>query len=53
MTGNKIAVEFTREEIEILIGSIASSTPADKEHEAILFKLYYKLKFKLTDIEAR
>jgi len=43
---DKIIIELSLREAEILIGAIASHTPADKAHEMILFMLYARIKRK-------
>ena len=45
----KIILDFSIEELEVLINAIRSSNPTDKDHEVIQFKLYHKLLFKLNE----
>ena len=49
VNNNKITIEFSPREIEILCGSIANFVPADKMHEMILVTLYTRMKRKLED----
>lgn len=49
METNKIVIELSPKEAEILIGAIAHFTPADKSHEMILFMLYARIKNKLDE----
>jgi hypothetical protein len=45
---NKIIIEFTKDELKILINAVGSSSPI-LEDEIIQFKLYHKLLFKLNE----
>lgn len=36
----KIVIELEPKEAEVLCGALASHTPADKSHEAVIYKLY-------------
>lgn len=44
MAENKIVIELTPEEAEILIGAIAHVVPADRSHEVIIVSLYIRIK---------
>lgn len=47
---NKIIIEFTREELQVLITATGSASPS-KADEIIQFKLYHKLVFKFNEIK--
>jgi hypothetical protein len=46
----KVAIEFTKKEIEILINAAGSASPS-MENEVVQFKLYHKLLFKLNEFK--
>ena len=43
----KLIFELDSEELQILLNAISSSIPSNKDDEAKIFKLYYKLRLKL------
>lgn len=45
---NKTSVEFTKEELRILVTAVGSASPS-KNDEILQFKLYHKLLFKLNE----
>ena len=46
----KVAIEFNRKELEILINATGSASPSI-ENEVVQFKLYHKLLFKLNEFK--
>jgi len=50
---NKIIIEFSPNEMEILIGALAHFVPENKSHEFILFLLYNRLRDKLEEFLSR
>lgn len=42
-------IELEKEEIQIIVHALGSAAPVNKELEAVQFKLYHKLLFKLNE----
>lgn len=53
MSNDKISIEISPEEAEILCGAIAHASPADKRHEIILIGLYARIKGKMEEFLRR
>ncbi len=47
---DKITVELTSNEMRIIINALGSKSPESKEDEAIQFRLYHTLVFKLNSV---
>jgi len=43
-TDKRIQIDLTVEEIEVILGAIANTRPADQEHEKKLYEIYFKLR---------
>ncbi len=50
MNDDKIIVELNSNEMRIIINALGSKSPESKEDEAIQFRLYHTLVFKLNSV---